>query len=496
MSGDCNSYCPGNADPCQAPVDFSPCPPGGDCPPCTGGDYAGCCYQQPPRTQPIRPTSHFMRSTAPLETETIYKRSYYANCGDCYRARPVLPSSQIRSSQAPLEKCTVQKLSYMPPCVCGRTPPIRPMENGLRFEGPIYAMSSQKHDYVPKGGVKRDPIMPRGAICSSSAPMERCTIQKLSYMPVDVCQNPPPKPMVQGSHYCKPVGPMERCTVQKLSYMPVCLPAKEPTPWADKVRCVPPRYQKLCTTYNLSYMPNCNAGRTAPVVPISNLRFLGGNAGAASTVYKMSYMPVDASNSKPAAILPRNTFSRATGPLEKCTIQKLSYQPNCCAERTPPIRPMENGLRFDGPMYAMTTQKHDFVPKPHVRRAPIVQGTAFCRPSGAMERCTVNKLSYMPVDVTCFPRPDPIRPRLGFCRNEGPMENCTTYKLSYMPNCLPPKEPLPWARYTSYCRPSGPIEKCTIQKLSYGPPGSFQRCGGPCGTGNCDPSGFPKAGIC
>lgn len=139
---------------------------------------------------------------------------------------------------------------------------------------------------------------------------------------------------------------------------------------------------------------------------------------------------------------------------------------------------MENGLRFDGPMYAMTTQKHDFVPKPPTRRAPIMPRTAFCRPSGAMERCTVNKLSYMPVDVTCFPRTEAVRPASGFCRNEGPMEKCTTYKLSYMPNCIPPKEPLPWANYTSYCRPSGPIEKCTIQKLSYGPPGAFQRCSG------------------
>ncbi|XP_064549979.1 stabilizer of axonemal microtubules 1 [Drosophila montana] len=484
-----------SCDPCQAPVDYPSCPPGASCQPCDCADYSGCCYQQPARTLPIIPQSHFMRSSAPLDTDTVYRRSYYGNCGDNLRARPVRPCNHISANTAPMEKCTVQKLSYMPPCPASRTMPILPMESGLRFEGPIYAMTSQKHDYVPKGNVKRAPCLPRVAICSSTAPMERCSIQKLSYMPVDVCQNPPPKLMPQNSHYCKPAGPMERCTIQKLSYMPVCLPPREPTPWADKVRCVPPNYQNVCTTYNLSYMPNCNAGRTAPMLPMNTLRFLGNDAGAANTVYKLSYRPVDASRTKPAPIMPRDTFRRATGPLERCTVQKLSYQPNC-TERTPPIRPMENGLRFDGPLYAMTTQKHDFVPKPHVRRAPIMPLTAFCRPSGAMERCTVNKLSYMPVDVTCFPRPDAVRPRQGFCRNDGPMENCTTYKLSYLPNCVQPKEPLPWARYTSYCRPSGPIEKCTIQKLSYGPPGAFQRCGGPCGPGTADAGCYPKAGIC
>jgi len=273
---------------------------------------------------PILPKSHFMRSTAPLDTDTIYRRSFYANCGDNLRARPVMPCSQIRASTAPLEKCTIQKLSYMPPCPVKRTPPIIPMESGLRFEGPIYAMTSQKHDYVPKGIVKRDPIVPRVAICTSNAPMERCTIQKLSYMPIDVCQNPPPKAMIQGSHYCKPAGPMERCTIQKLSYMPVCLPAKEPTPWADKIRCVPPRYSNVCTTYNLSYMPNCNEARTAPVTPLTTLRFCGNDSGAGSTVYKLSYMPVDASRTKPAPVLPRDTFCRPSGPLERCTIQKVS----------------------------------------------------------------------------------------------------------------------------------------------------------------------------
>lgn len=126
----------------------------------------------------------------------------------------------------------------------------------------------------------------------------------------------------------------------------------------------------------------------------------------------------------------------------------------------------------------MTTQKHDFVPKPICRRAPIRPQSLICRATGSMDRCTINKLSYMPVNVCEFRRPEPIRPRPGVCRADGPVENCTVYKLSYLPNCPQARQPMPWANQTSYCKPTAPIEKCTIQKLSYGPPGTFSRCGG------------------
>lgn len=265
-----------------------------------------------------------MRSTAPLETDTIYKRSYYANCGDCYRASAVRPCNNLKGINAPMDTCTVQKLSYLPPCVAGRTAAIRPIENGLRFNGPLYAMTSQKHDFVPKGYSKRDPIRPVNGIYKVCDPLERCTINKLSYMPVDVCQHPPPKPIIQTFNYIRPTGPGEKCTVQKLSYLPVCLPSKEPMPWAEKVRCIPPRYENLCTTYNLSYMPNCNTARSGPIMPISGLKFLGTDAGDGNTVYKLSYMPVDGRCCRPQPIRPIGGLCLPTGPMEKCTVQKVS----------------------------------------------------------------------------------------------------------------------------------------------------------------------------
>ncbi|XP_005183661.1 stabilizer of axonemal microtubules 1 [Musca domestica] len=490
----CGDYC----DPCHVPPEFTQCPQSGcnNCP-CDCGDYSSCCYQQPPRTQPIRPNPSLLRSNEPMETDTIYKRSYIQNCGaECYRAKPIRPCNNIRSVKEPLEKCTVQKLSYMPHCNVARCQAIRPKENGLKFQGPIYAVSSQKHDFVPKGFCRRQPIRPRPGIWKPCDPLEKCTVNKLSYMPVDVCQHPPPKPIVQTYNYVRPTGPGEQCTVQKLSYLPLCIPPKEPMPWAEKVRCVPPKYENLCTTYNLSYIPNCQITRMAPILPISGLKALGTETNDNGTVYKLSYIGPDGRCCRPAPILPINGLEMPKGPMERCTVQKLSYQPNCCGERTAPIRPKENCIKPSGPMYFMTTQKHDFVSKPSTRRSPIKPMAAIGRAIGSVEKCTINKLSYMPLNVCEHRRPAPILPRPGVGHAEGPMEKCTTYKLSYIPNCLPPKQPLPWANASNYIKPTAPIEKCTIQKLSYRPPGIFSRCGGCAHQNGNQTTAYPKAGIC
>ena len=466
-------------DPCQVPSNYPSCPPTGECNcRCDCGDYSGCCYQQPARTLPIRPQTSIMRPVAPLETETIYKRSYPGNFGCSFKAKPANPCNNLASAKAPMEKCTIQKLSYMPhPCV-GRQAPIRPRDNCLNFRGPLYAMTSQKHDYMPKGYCKRDPIQPRDGLYSSHKPLERCTVNQLSYMPVDIRKNPPPKPIVQGYSYIRPTAPGEQCTIQKLSYLPVCLPPKERLPWAEKCRMPPPKYESLVSTYNLSYMPNCNPQRTAAIMPMNGLKFFGTDRNDGNTVYKLSYIGNDARCCRPAPILPQNGLALPKGPMEKCTVQKLSYQPNYCTGRTAPIRPRENCIKPAGAMYFMTTQKHDFVPKPCSRRGPIKPPELLCRPTGALEKCTVNKLSYMPVNVCEYRRPAAIIPVTGICRPQAPMEKCTTYKLSYISNCIPPREPLPWARASSYVKPTAPVEKCTIQKLSYGPPGTFSRCGG------------------
>lgn len=380
-----------------------------------------------------------------------------------------------------MEKCTVHKLSYLPHCGAKRPAPIHPKDNGLKFQGPVYAVTSQKHDFVAKGYCRRQPIKPCPGICKTCDPLEKCTINKLSYMPVDIGKYPPPKPIVQSYNYVRPTGPGEKCSIQKLSYLPICLPAKEPMPWAEKVRCVPPNYENLCTTYNLSYMPNCGTSRLAPILPINGLKMLGCDKTEGSTVYKLSYIGVDGRCCRPAPILPINGLEMPSGPMEKCTIQKLSYQPNNCVPRTAPIRSRENGIldKATGPMYFITTQKHDFVAKPLCRRSPIKPVQSIIRPTEGLEKCTINKLSYMPVNICEYRRPAPILPRPGVCKPAGPMERCTTYKLSYLPNCPQVvKEPMPWANASNYVKPTGPMERCTVQKLSYRPPGVFSRCRG------------------
>ncbi|KAM7363027.1 uncharacterized protein ACRADG_000092 [Cochliomyia hominivorax] len=484
---------------CQSPTEFNPCTAaavgGEQNVNCGCVDYSGCCYQQPSRALPIRPQTNICRATEPLETETIYKRSYPGNYGEAFKAKPIKPCNNISSIKEPMEKCTIQKLSYLPHNCVARVSPIKPKDNCLNFRGPLYAMTSQKHDFMPKGYCRRQPIRPTTGIWKSNDPLERCTVNRLSYMPVDVCKNPPPKPIVQGYSYIRPTAPGEQCTIQKLSYLPVCLPAKEPMPWAEKSRCPPPKYENLCTTYNLSYIPNCNAQRLAPIMPMNGLKFLGTDCNDGNTVYKLSYIANDARCCRPPPVLPVNGLELPKGSMEKCTVQKLSYQPNYCVGRTAAIRPRENCIKPSGAMYFMTTQKHDFVPKPMSRRNPIKPASLICRATGGFEKCTVNRLSYMPVNVCEYRRPAAVVPPTGICRPEGSMEKCTTYKLSYIPNCIGPREPLPWARASSYVKPTSPIEKCTVQKLSYGPPGTFSRCGACCNQNNT-PSNFPKAGIC
>ncbi|XP_075146558.1 uncharacterized protein LOC142220982 [Haematobia irritans] len=491
----CGDYCPPQCDPCQVPAEYPPCSREESCAlPCDCGDYSSCCYQQPPRTAPIRPNSNIIASNVPMEKDTIYKCSYMQNAGNCYRAKPILPCNNIMTVKEPMDKCTIQKLSYLPHACIARTQAIRPKGNGLKFNGPLYAVSSQKHDFVPKGFCRRHPIKPCPGILKSCEPLEKCTTSNLSYMPVDICQNPPPKPIIQTYNYQRPTGPSEQCTTQKLSYMPLCFPPKEPMPWAEKIRCEPPKYDNLCTTYNLSYIPNCNISRISPILPISGLKMLGTDSNDGNTVYKLSYIGPDGQCCRPAPIMPINGLEMPSGPMEKCTIQKLSYQPNCIASRTTPIRPKENCIKPSGPMYFMTTQKHDFVLKPQCRRSAIKPVSAIMRSAGAMENCTINKLSYMPIDVCANRRPTPILPRAGVCRPEGALEKCTTYKLSYLPSCIPAKDPKPWANVSNYVKPTAPMEKCTVQKLSYRPPGTFSRCGG-CQK-SADKTSYPKAGIC
>ncbi|XP_011184928.1 uncharacterized protein LOC105213654 [Zeugodacus cucurbitae] len=76
-------------------------------------NFDGCeniYAQQPRRRRPILPRSWFGRPTAPPESATTYKCSYYRKC---YSKRcPIWPRNHFHRSCAPPSHCTMNQLSY------------------------------------------------------------------------------------------------------------------------------------------------------------------------------------------------------------------------------------------------------------------------------------------------------------------------------------------------------------------------------------------------
>uniref|UniRef100_T1GL73 Stabilizer of axonemal microtubules 1 n=1 Tax=Megaselia scalaris TaxID=36166 RepID=T1GL73_MEGSC len=389
---------------------------------------------------------------------------------------PVKAQDNFHPFQGRMDTNTVQKLSYVPHCGARPADLIKPPKAHIQFCGPQATITTQKHDFVPKPFCLRQPIIPQ----SEGMPLKPNSCSK------------PPEPIRQPNSIQRACGPAETCTVQKLSYLPVDLPRKEDLPWAKKERLCPPPYLNLCTTYGLSYMPNCNAQRERPIYPAENVKMFDGPAPNC-TVYKLSYTCSNGQRSSP--IYPKPQIESSKGPVSNCTVYKLSYAPNCGMEMTKPIRPSDNYRKPCAPIQKITTQKHDFVPKPSSKRQPIVPQSMIMRSSAPLDNCTVNKLSYLPVDVCSNPPPAPIKPCSFMDKISGPAPNCTTYKLSYLPVCLPPKAQTPWANVSNVEKSCAPMEKCTIQKLSYMPPGSFNSQPCSCKANAGSPDGFPKAGI-
>ena len=114
-------------------------------------------------------------------------------------------------------------------------------------------------------------------------------------------------------------------------------------------------------------------------------------------------------------------------------------------------------------MELMTTQMRDFVPKPFSKPQPMMQGSAIPRECAPLESNTINRLSFMPIDVCKFRPARPFIPVQNEQKSLGPVSDCTTYKLSYMP-CAPlPKEPTPWVNESCYVKPTQPMETCKDQ---------------------------------
>lgn len=462
-----------------------------ECTKCCGeGDM---CYTQPIRQESFKPSVCYARPAIPMDTCTIYKRSYLGidPCEAKHaRMEPIKAQDNFHPFQGRMDTNTVQKLSYIPHFGAHPADLIRPPKTNIQFSGPQATITTQKHDFVPKPYCFRQPIIPQseGMPLKSCAPLDTCTTNRLSYQLNTGSK--PPQPILPEHSFQRACGPVATCTVQKLSYLPLALPTKEELPWAKKERTCPPPYINLCTTYGLSFMPNCNLQRETPIYPTHNMQKNDGPT-ANSTVYNLSYTCNSGKRESP--IYPKSQIQFPTGPSDKCTIYKLSYAPNCSMEVTKPIKPLDNHKKPCAPIQKITTQKHDYVPKPVSKRALIIPPSLILKSNAPMDNCTVNKLSYLPVNVCNNPPPSPIRPCNLMDKAIGPASNCTTYKLSYLPVCLPPKLQTPWANFTNVEKSCSPMDKHTIQKLSYLPPGSFQSQQCTCNANISD--GFPKAGI-
>ncbi|KAH9645673.1 hypothetical protein HF086_005322 [Spodoptera exigua] len=145
-----------------------------------------------------------------------------------------------------------------------------------------------------------------------------------------------------------------------------------------------------------------------------------------------------------------------------------------------PIRPCHHDMWGQGPMQNVTTQRHDFVPKPCAIRES-------CKPEHKFH---------------CVEQPF-----------ETKMESTTTQKMSYQPVCVPQPQRPPWACKGQYQKPCQRLEGTTIYRSSFLPPGEdCTEYMDPCKYGDCKPCdcicpaecittdpcacNFPKAACC
>lgn len=120
-------------------------------------------------------------------------------------------------------------------------------------------------------------------------------------------------------------------------------------------------------------------------------------------------------------------------------------------------------------MQQMTTQKHDYVCKPVVKRSLIIPNGRMWKTCASLDKETVQKLSFKAPNMDKFSKAVSFKPVPIYKQPQIPMDIDTVQKLSYLPVGLHPKEEFPWNRKIKFTRPCIPFEKETTYKLSYLP---------------------------
>ncbi|KAK9739692.1 hypothetical protein QE152_g8803 [Popillia japonica] len=215
------------------------------------------------------------------------------------------------------------------------------------------------------------------APAAESCECQPCSVPTIpAGCPVQVVNPCPPPPMAS----CAPCCRMEVPLVQQCAGEPAAKPRR-------KCRYVQPQRPK-------SFKP-----RIAYQPPSSRMEN--------NTIYKKSYLPVEAEKSE--AIYPIDNICLGEGRISDNTVNRMSYQGHMNVLPPCPILPCEHNLLGEGPMQDITTQKHDYVPKPFSKPDKVVPPANLFSSDCPLSDKTTNKLSYMPVDLKSA-YVEPIRP--------------------------------------------------------------------------------------
>ncbi|XP_024083709.1 stabilizer of axonemal microtubules 2-like isoform X2 [Cimex lectularius] len=194
------------------------------------------------------------------------------------------------------------------------------------------------------------------------------------------------------------------------------------------------------------------------------------------TTYNMSYEAFDPKLIRTCRGKPSFTKENlsTSGAFSDKTTHKMSYGawPNL---KRPEIQyPKDHKLVGDGPISEMTTNRHDYTPKPLEAIRKIIQPCALGMSKSKMENATIHTMSYKNPDMSRFEPPQSYKPIKTYFPPDSPLEGETVHRLSYMPWELPPKEDMPWTKKGSYQKPCIPLDGNTIYNGSYIPPGRLE----------------------
>lgn len=460
---------------------------GRDCPkftacPCraTGTITKKSHYIQPARPKSYAPVRTYHRPEQPIESGTIYRKSYLPVDAD--RPDLIIPQNNLGLSNARFAKDTIHKMSY--PGWYNNTPRslIIPCRHDLLGKGPLSNVTTQRHDYVPKEVDKAIPIRPINNLFVADSPLSDLTTHRMSYLPNEGCKR---DLIIPRESMDWPSGPLESTTIHKMSYQPVKMPEKEFLPWAQKKPYTAPcEKMDAETIYRKSYLPS-GGERAQLIVPKTNKNILGdGRTFDDNTIYHLSYLGTEGAH-RPDLIIPPNNIYLSQQKMDGNTVHKMSYQANALHNPPAPFRPCSHDLLGKGPISQVTTNRHDYVPKYVDRVDPIRPERQIFMSNAPLSDLTTNRMSYLPnggVEMVAK-----ILPKNNIERATGRMENNTIHKMSYQPVPTMEKMATPWADKMKYCPPTDRFADDTVYRMSYDAPGEWLDGGD--GACQCPPDG-------